>query len=184
MSKRLIVLDINGTLCYRFYIGSLESYEVDKLKISFDMILIPKFIVFLRPHVYDFLSMCFDKFDVGFFSSMTERHGSQILDILLTKEQKEQVKFIWYRDKTRPDPDFGIKPEITNYDTIKMAQDIVDSFDRYKLEDILICDDSETKLRFNKSENTCVIRSFNLAKYILNEVNLEDNELLRLMNSL
>src|SRR3989304_5532495 len=83
--KKLIVLDINGVLCYKYFAEHLGK-GIKKLlldNINLDHVLLNKSIVFYRPGVKKFLEFCFNYFDVGFFSSTTEYNSNKIITTLL-----------------------------------------------------------------------------------------------------
>lgn len=174
--KKLVVLDINGILCCKYFICSNKNKYGEKDKTDRDVIKsliklpcldLPKFIVFLRPHVKEFLDFCFLNYDVGFFSSTTEKNAGEILSVLLSDVQKKKVKFFWYRDRTRLDPDYGKDSEIKNFDTVKLLDDIIESpminYERkYNENNIFLLDDSEKKTRFNNSDNVIIIPSFDM----------------------
>ena len=69
--SRLLVLDINGVLCYK----SNQHF-------------------ILRPFLKDFLKECYSKYDIGFFSSTPKDNVYKILNFMLTKEQFKKTKFI------------------------------------------------------------------------------------------
>ena len=78
------------------------------------------------------------------------------------KNPKKYFEFIWCRDRTKLDPDYGKDPDIEKYDTIKMLKDIIDCPDinqdrNYGFHNIIICDDSRMKTRFNPAQNIVTI---------------------------
>ena len=195
-SKRLIILDINGVLCHKYFVGKLNGKEISKLKdLPFEQITLRSFIVFVRPHAYKFLDFCFENFDVGFFSSTTYQNAWSILEKLLSKEQQKQVKFYWYRDRTRLDPEYP-KDGIENFDTVKKIKDILESpiVNRnrdYTNRNVVLIDDSEDKTRFNDKKNIYTIKPFDISPYLESnrvdkkseEVEIEeDMELLTMMD--
>lgn len=96
--RQLLVLDINGLLCRKVKKYSEEHIQVDLQLQSYG--------VKLRPGYRKFLTRCYTKYDVAFFTSTTQRNAEIILKKLLTKKQFKQVKFVWYRDRTYLDPDW------------------------------------------------------------------------------
>ncbi|EPS62427.1 hypothetical protein M569_12362 [Genlisea aurea] len=83
--KKLLVLDLNGLL---IDISSYVPYDYDPDEI------INRKAVFKRPHCDDFLKFCFEKFNVGIWSSRTKRNVEPILDYLLGND-KQKLAFIW-----------------------------------------------------------------------------------------
>ncbi|PIN12611.1 Phosphoprotein phosphatase [Handroanthus impetiginosus] len=83
--KKLLVLDVNGLLVD---INSFVPYDYDP-----DDIILRK-AVFKRPYCDDFLKFCFEKFNVGVWSSRTKRNVEPILDFLLGND-KSKLLFCW-----------------------------------------------------------------------------------------
>ncbi|CAN8265874.1 unnamed protein product [Cochlearia groenlandica] len=82
--KKLIVLDLNGLLAD---IVSLPvEYKAD--------INIGRRAIFKRPFCEDFLKFCFDKFDVGIWSSRKQNNVERITDFLLG-DMKNKLLFCW-----------------------------------------------------------------------------------------
>jgi hypothetical protein len=161
--KRLIVLDINGLLCHRYYIN--DDNDLFKIKKMLDLnnvnyFTIGKILCVIRPHVQRFLNFCYNIADVGFFSSMTSKNGIALLSQILTAEQYKSTKFMWFRDKTTPDPQ-----PIKEYSTVKYLSTIFESSEinadkLYNYKNTLIIDDSMEKLRFNPSNNIVKVDSY------------------------
>ena len=167
--KRLAIFDINGFLCQKVpkdYEGpvdlELQSYKV-----------------ILRPGCGEFLSQCYERFTIGFFSSTTYKNAGPILQELLTQEQDKATLFKWFRDRTSLDLDWmreissdpswqldlfvGMKLE--KHSTVKRLSSVLETpflnDDRiYSLKNTLICDDSAEKLRFNPKANCLVVEPF------------------------
>lgn len=83
--KKLLVLDVNGLLVD---ISSYIPYNYDP-----DDIIMKK-AVFRRPHCDDFLNFCFEKFNVGFWTSRTKRNMEPLLDFILGNN-KSRLLFYW-----------------------------------------------------------------------------------------
>lgn len=83
--KKLLVLDVNGLLVD---ISSYVPYDYEPDEI------IMKKAVFKRPHCDDFLKFCFEKFNVGVWTSRTKSNVEPILDFLLGSEQCKLL-FCW-----------------------------------------------------------------------------------------
>ncbi|KAH6781679.1 Haloacid dehalogenase-like hydrolase superfamily protein [Perilla frutescens var. frutescens] len=83
--KKLLVLDVNGLL---LDISSYIPYDYH----AYDIIM--KKAVFRRPHCADFLNFCFEKFNVGFWTSRTKRNMEPLLDFLLGNN-KSRLLFHW-----------------------------------------------------------------------------------------
>ncbi|XP_020551947.1 uncharacterized protein LOC105168876 [Sesamum indicum] len=83
--KKLLVLDVNGLLVD---ISSYVPYDHDP-----DDIILKK-AVFKRPYCDDFLKFCFERFNVGVWSSRTKRNMEPILEFLLGSD-KCKLLFCW-----------------------------------------------------------------------------------------
>ncbi|KAL8478699.1 hypothetical protein ACS0TY_030542 [Phlomoides rotata] len=83
--KKLLVLDVNGLLVD---ISSYVPYDYDP-----DDIIMKK-AVFKRPHCDDFLKFCFERFNVGVWTSRTKSNVEPILDFLLGSD-KCKLLFCW-----------------------------------------------------------------------------------------
>ena len=188
LNNILIVLDLNGVLCYRVDANLVNKANNPDLGLEFFKI--GHKIVYIRPYAREFIKYCLKYYSVGFYTSTTEKNAKPILKKLIDKEHWKQVKFFWYRDHTHPDPEIGKNPIIPKYGTVKS---IVEIKLKYSQKRVLICDDSRIKLRFVDKSNQLMISSFNLGpvfnrkltynlKYL--NINLIDTELIRLAQRL
>lgn len=170
---RLIILDINGLLCWKFFSEKYPQEQVIKMAkdLKMEYIILEKFVVFIRPKVRIFLDFCYEYADVGFFSSTTHLNGYSILDKILTEDQRKKTKFFWYREHVKLDPEFGIKPEIKQHDTVKILTDVLASAQinhhrLYSYYNTVMLDDDLNKIRFNSMQNSHLVKSFNLDEII------------------
>ncbi|KAK9684468.1 hypothetical protein RND81_10G212000 [Saponaria officinalis] len=85
--RKLLVLDVNGLL------ADIVADFPDRYKP--DAIVAGKG-VFKRPFCDDFLQFCFEKFDVGIWSSRTEKNVTRVLDCLMEKT-KNKLLFCWHQ---------------------------------------------------------------------------------------
>ncbi|CAA0815315.1 Haloacid dehalogenase-like hydrolase (HAD) superfamily protein [Striga hermonthica] len=83
--KKLLVLDVNGLLVD---ISPYVPYDYDP-----DDIILRK-AVFKRPYCDDFLKFCFERFNVGVWTSRARRNMEPILDFLLGND-KSRLLFFW-----------------------------------------------------------------------------------------
>lgn len=179
-ARKLLILDVNGCLCSKVL---NDDPRLDKLRETH-----PNFIersvyhVFARPGVSDFIDQCFEDYDVAIFSSTTFYNVDPILDMLLTKEQREQLKFIWCRDRTRLDPMYGREEYdyIKKYDTIKMLEDVfanpVINADRhYSDRNTIIVDNELRKVRLNPDHSVMVWNEFSIGRPAAHLVVIKQN---------
>ncbi|KAK9926138.1 hypothetical protein M0R45_023383 [Rubus argutus] len=86
--KKLLILDVNGLLAdivqMEFSIPS--RYKPDKI--------ISGKAVFKRPFCDDFLQFCFDRFNVGVWSSRTKKNVDSVIDFLLG-DSRHKLLFCW-----------------------------------------------------------------------------------------
>lgn len=85
LRKKLLILDINGLLA-DIQSHTPKGYKVDKR--------IAKRAVFKRPFCSEFLKFCFERFDVGIWSSRTKKNVEQVVDYLLG-DMKHKLLFCW-----------------------------------------------------------------------------------------
>ncbi len=163
--KRLVILDINGLLCYKIKTNLLfqdiKKYPKGQYPYQYYKINNSIHIIF-RPYYYEFLVKLFENYHVAFFSSTTEQNASKILNVLLTKNQMRYKIFSWYRDHTKFDPD---KNDKDNFETIKLLEDVytnpvVNINHTWSNLNTIMVDDSVEKTRFNDSKNIIIVPSF------------------------
>ncbi|GAB2289725.1 hypothetical protein Dimus_024032 [Dionaea muscipula] len=85
LRKKLLILDLNGLLADIVLLFS-DEFKPDT-KISGKA-------VFKRPFCDDFLQFCFERFDVGVWSSRTRRNVDQVVSFLMGSA-KEKLIFCW-----------------------------------------------------------------------------------------
>ncbi|CAK9312218.1 unnamed protein product [Citrullus colocynthis] len=83
--KKLLVLDVNGLLA-DFIIYVPPGYKPD--------IVIGKKAVFKRPFCDDFIKFCFERFEVGVWSSRTRRNVDVVIDFLMG-DFRQKLLFCW-----------------------------------------------------------------------------------------
>ncbi|XP_062026059.1 leashin-like [Rosa rugosa] len=86
--KKLLILDINGLLAdiVQMEVSIPSSFKPDKI--------ISRKAVFKRPFCDDFLQFCFDRFNVGVWSSRTKENVNSVIDFLLG-DSKHKLLFCW-----------------------------------------------------------------------------------------
>lgn len=165
MSKPLLILDVNGLICRKEKKNDDSMVdETTQVYIDFDF-----YKVYRRVGVDNFLIALFDKYRVGFWTSTTERNAGKIIDWIIPKSVKDQLHFIWFRDRTRLDPDYGVTDGIEHYDTVKTLTDIwqnphINYKRTYNERNTLLVDDSVKKTRFNSEHNVLIVEPFGAAE--------------------
>ncbi|KAG5556680.1 hypothetical protein RHGRI_007072 [Rhododendron griersonianum] len=93
--KKLLVLDLNGLLVHRVFRFdrniNVQNYPPP------DVICGP-FLVFTRPFCSEFLEFCFERFEVGIWSSARERSIDTILSTIKTG-LKDKLLFVWDKER-------------------------------------------------------------------------------------
>ncbi|TYI54377.1 hypothetical protein E1A91_D11G070100v1 [Gossypium mustelinum] len=85
LRKKLLVLDVNGLLADIIY-RSPKNYKADAY--------IAGRAIFKRPFCDDFLRFCFEKFEVGIWSSRNRRNLERVVDFLMG-DMKQKLLFCW-----------------------------------------------------------------------------------------
>ncbi|XP_048139845.1 uncharacterized protein LOC115727752 [Rhodamnia argentea] len=83
--RKLLILDINGLLA-DIVSPPPKDYKAD--------IKIARRAVFKRPFCVDFLKFCFERFDVGIWSSRNKKNVERVVDYLLG-DMKHKLLFCW-----------------------------------------------------------------------------------------
>lgn len=157
--KKLLVLDLNGLLCYKVHPPYEKNSDNDFLDRKF-------YRVYRRPGVEEFLIWCMDNYDVAVWSSTTTFNAESILKWIFPKRgMLFKLRFSWYRNNTNLDPDFELDPRVENYDTVKNLANIwshpnINESRQYSKTNTLIIDDSIRKTRFNNSDNVLIVEKF------------------------
>nr|QBK90310.1 MAG: ctd-like (NLI interacting factor-like) phosphatase [Pithovirus LCPAC102] len=180
-SKQLIILDLDGLLFIRknkftAYNQKGESNNPDtNIKSEYNTFEHKKHLYVLRPGYDDFIDYCLSNYDVGIFSSITEKNITCIIDNVFW-DKKDKLKFILHRKYTKLDPDYGKNKNIKSFDTVKYISDIISNpilneKRIYTMRNTIIVDDTYRKVRFNPRNNICVYQpserfNFEPEKYI------------------
>ncbi len=154
-TKPLVVLDVDGIFCYK---------RKDKSKVPSDGCIViarKHYDIIVNPYIKDFVKKCTQKYDIGIFSS-TKWFNIEPLLKHIFKNTKKYFKFIWCRDRTRLDPNYGKVDNVKKFDTIKMLKDIIEHPDinqdrDYGFHNIVLCDDSQIKTRYNPIQNILIV---------------------------
>ncbi|KAL6988334.1 hypothetical protein U1Q18_014085, partial [Sarracenia purpurea var. burkii] len=94
--KKLLVLDLNGFLVHRVFCYDPKINDVRNNRRP-DAIA-GNFLVFNRPFCMEFLEFCFERFEVGLWSSARERNVDAILDTI-KRGLKGKLLFVWDQAK-------------------------------------------------------------------------------------
>lgn len=150
---KLILLDVNGVLCFKDATKSINASVKCK-----------NYHVVMRPNVLDFLKKLSQQFTVGIFSSTTYVNLEKILN-LVDLNWKRYIHIVADRGTTTLDPDFGHNDKISNYDTVKNLSQFwnhpIHNKDRkWNKGNTVLVDHDPMKVRFNDPLNIIMIDEF------------------------
>ncbi|CAA3014694.1 Hypothetical predicted protein [Olea europaea subsp. europaea] len=93
--KKLLVLCLGGLLVHRVYIKHWSTVQ----KLIPDM-RYGKFLVFKRPFCTEFMQFCLERFEVGIWSSATERNiDALLISITGSPRMKNKLAFVWGQEE-------------------------------------------------------------------------------------
>jgi hypothetical protein len=162
--NNLLILDINGLLVKKHSKFDLNPFQKKELLTKKDIIDTKTAFFEICPGTREFLLKCMQLYTLAIWTSTTYSNANLIIDKLFTVKEKNSLAFIWMRDHVRYDPNYGIDPNITDFDTVKILDDVYTNamFQRkWKSNNTLIIDDSFQKLRFNNPKNIVVVENCN-----------------------
>ncbi len=157
MDKKLIVLDLDETLIYA---------KEEELSIPYDF-KTSLYFVYKRPYMKEFLNFCLENFKVAVWTSSGEDYAQAIVRKLFSKNYP--LEFVWARQRCIQSFD----PESLDYLWVKDLKKVKRR--GYKLEQVIMIDDTPAKLRRNYG---------NLVRVSPFEGSQVDKELLFLMDYL
>jgi hypothetical protein len=184
MNKVNLILDLDETLINTFQFNFFDN-EISNLDCSDNstvgIINLPNYlaIVFLRPHLINFLKFCFDNFNVGFWTAGSTTYCKEILKLILTEEQFDASILILAKEESCY---INLKNNkifycIDSKETVKDLKFIWEDDDLSELckrENTIIIDDNK-KILFQNPDNSVLI-----PQYL--RTNKNDNILCRLGN--
>jgi hypothetical protein len=149
--KKLLVLDLNGTL--------LDRSKVPYENLKYEIQLNGRY-VYLRPGARSFLkNYALRHFDVAIWSSATASNTHSLVEILFKNDivLRKSLIFVWDRERCTPDR----RPEQSvNHATFKDLEKIWLSFPlRYGRENTIAIDDTESKY-LNHIDNAIIVPEF------------------------
>ncbi len=181
-TKKLIVLDVNGVLCYKI------SKHKDNIKNRTNILELSYNNVYFRPGAKKFLEWLFERYKVAIYSSTTFKNIKPILNYLMPKLYKKLV-FLWCRDRCTLDPDYGTDTQIFKYSTIKLLSSILENPNInerriYKKNNVLFLDDSPSKMRFNPVNSYYILKSYHpddMELYSDVKIKIDEFEIIKLI---
>jgi len=173
---KLVILDLSGTLIHKY------DYNRNATKPKSTLIYNKEFyqLIHLKNGrkitpcygLVDFIESLMSKYRVAIWSSTTDYNTNPIIKSIFPKHIIERFLFIWHREFTELDPDYGKEgyEHIQKYDTIKpidniKASPIINYSRKWDRHNMIIIDDSPDKLRFNPPENNIVVPTYMLSEF-------------------
>ena len=145
IKEKLIILDLNGILISRQFVGNMNEEEMKQLDKFDEASHVGRFLVWKRPHLDKFLDFMFDHFHVGVWSSISSynlklfaKHvfGKRMKDLLFMMDNTYCVK--------SKHPETDEKPLFS-----KPLQTVWDKYDMFSCKNTMILDDTELKMSCN-----------------------------------
>ncbi|XAR64624.1 Phosphoprotein phosphatase [Bertholletia excelsa] len=98
-SKKLLVLTLGGVLVHRVYRRMrCSDYKADTYKGHRADLIVGNFLVFKRPYVEEFMKFCFERFEVGMWSSAMVHNTDDVLSMIMGG-LKNKLLFVWDQKK-------------------------------------------------------------------------------------
>lgn len=160
--KRLLVLDLDETLFH-----AMDSREVASAvacghmvhEHDYDFDVIDAYVAIERPFVHRFLHWAFENFAVGIWTSASQDYADIVVEKLIKDGKHGVPLFVFARDRCVMQRDYN---SMYNYGTYQFnyIKDLkkVKKFG-FKLEDIIVVDDTPSKLQRNYG-NLVTIKPF------------------------
>lgn len=151
MSK-LLILDVFGLLCAKLDTGTPALLPVIQETKHYRVV--------ARPHLKEFLTAVFSRYTVAIFSSSSYYNVSSVLKTVMTREQLSNCLFTWTRDRTHLDSEGE-----SQHSTVKRLGDVlgnpvINSNRVYNWSNVLMCDDSASKMAANPKKNVLTCTEF------------------------
>lgn len=146
LSRKLVVLDLNGVLVHRAYVGAgQQAHPVAEGASPASRV--GAFDVTLRPNLIPFIDYLFRHFDVAIWSSATPENVRKTLFRVLGKRRCAKFVFIWSRNQCDavPAPSFSAGTHGQQILLSKPFHRILDEYSQYTTDHIVIIDDSAQK---------------------------------------
>jgi hypothetical protein len=126
----------------------------------------PKFRLLFREGTRDFLQFVYNRYTVGFYSSLPKKTLKKILEVLLTPEQYLRTVFIWGEERLRMD--------LNSYEfsTYKSLIDVIENPEincrkEWNSKNVLFCDTYTSKVDKIPPENLVQLETFSGSPYDL-----------------
>lgn len=161
--NKLVILDFNGVFVDKVFDPLIETGQTGRTDKGIEYKTIKNFIIYFRPNYREILDEIAKRYSVAFWSSTTEQTAQTILSLMGLK--KYDFRFIWFRENTLFDPNYGIDEGIERHDTVKNLTNVylnpVGNKDRkWDEKNTLIIEDSPKKVKYNPIRNVLILDPF------------------------
>jgi len=131
--KKLLILDLDETLVF----GTREPIDREA-----DFRVAEQYHIYKRPHLDEFLDYCWTEFQVAVWTSSSQDYAETVVEGIFDRAGRHPL-FLWARDRCtrRFDPEMRDSYWVKNLGKLKRKG--------YRLESILMIDDSPEKLQKN-----------------------------------
>ena len=148
--KKLVVLDINGLLCYKKLNDSDEKINDED---KYEHVVCDKMILYLRQGIREFISKLTEVADIALWTSGSYYNFSKLAPLFNIK-----FKFVWYRNMVEL-----VKPG--EIETVKRVKRILRSPDInwsgcYNEDNVIVVDNDIKKVGMNK--NYVIVDTYNI----------------------
>ncbi|XP_021908665.1 uncharacterized protein LOC110822771 [Carica papaya] len=169
--KKLLVLGLGGVLTHRIF--HTETVKIPKSRSPTGRY--GNHLVYKRAFCDEFLSFCFERFELGIWSSATRRNSDSVLDCIL-RDLRGKLLFLWDEDHCT---DSGFKSleskgKALRFKQLKklwenLNQKFPDKLEGYSASNTLLIDDRPYKALLNPP-NTSIFPELYLAKNVNDKV--------------
>jgi len=131
----VVVLDIDRTLIH----SVLKCIVKEEWRKHFETLEVDEFVVFLRPHVREFIKFLYDNdFKVGIFTASSREYASEIVEYLF---KDRDVLFFFSNNE--------YEESLDKYNRFKPLEYVADIVDNIGIDKCVIIDDSSTIKKSN-----------------------------------
>ncbi|XP_009353020.2 probable C-terminal domain small phosphatase [Pyrus x bretschneideri] len=153
--KKLVIFSLNGLIVHRVYIHNKTEIPSNRTPDG----TYGSYLVFKRPFCEEFMQFCFERFEVGIWSSAQEKNVDGVLDWVMGKLRR-RLSFVWDQHECT---DSGLKSlENKNKPLFLKELDKVWSYfcGKYSESDTLFIDDKPYKALLNPPNTGIFLESY------------------------
>lgn len=159
-TPKLLILDIDGLLIKREYIGPQQKdFSVGKDR---NVFFAANNIITLHPQLELFWKKLatIPNLKVGLWTSSNQRTFSKYIESVVPDYFREKLLFVWDRNMCSRDLDSKLYyPTVKKFSTV-FENPVINEIGMWNEDNVLIVDDSERKLRFNPEKTKFIYNSW------------------------